>query len=77
MDETYNIHSFVIRIIPGGSNLEKGDEYQQPGRVAVRHIQTNQERNFLNWVEAVAFIQTFVVLPGSVAAVPPVQPAES
>ncbi len=54
-----NIASFVLRFVRDHS----AERQNQPTfRGAIRHIQSDEERVFLNWQEAVEFIKTFVPL---------------
>jgi len=55
-----NISSFVIRFVVESS--ANTDQSHLPYRGAIRHIQTDEEMNFLDWDEAVTFIRRFVPL---------------
>lgn len=57
-----DITSFVIRFIQAPAS---GPHPQMAYRGVIRHIQTNQEINFIHWSDAVAFIQNFVQLEES------------
>ena len=53
-----SIKSFVIRFVVDETLSDK--ESQPLYRGAIRHIQSDEEINFSNWEDAVAFIQRYV-----------------
>lgn len=59
MDSDANLTSFVLRFV---SEPAADDQAAEPWHGVIRHVQTNQERHFTRWAEAVAFIEQYVEL---------------
>lgn len=59
MDIDANLTSFVLRFV---SEPTADDQAATPWHGVIRHVQTNQERHFTRWAEAVAFIEQYVEL---------------
>lgn len=59
MESDANLTSFVLRFVsdPPDANQASGAWHG-----VIRHVQTNQERAFTRWSEAVAFIEQYVDL---------------
>lgn len=57
-DISPTISSFVIRFVVASAPEEGSASY----RGSIRHIQTEEEMNFHDWEDAVAFIRRFVPL---------------
>jgi hypothetical protein len=55
-----SIESFVIRFVL--DETAPANTKQPAYRGAIRHIQSDQEMHFNNWVDAVEFIQRYVTL---------------
>jgi hypothetical protein len=64
------IYSFIIRFVVEDAPQAEGEQPAYHG--AIRHIQSAEEINFNEWVEAVDFIQRFV--PIEVSDNPKTQP---
>jgi len=56
MTDFPGISSFVIRIIEEPAHNESAATY----RGIIRHIQSDQEISFMNWIDVESFIQQFV-----------------
>ena len=56
-DSPPKISSFVLRFVQEEPARQSG---QVSFRGSIRHVQTDQELTFLNWGDAVAFINRFV-----------------
>jgi len=56
-----NLHSFVLRFV---TDLPDGDRASAPAawHGVVRHVQSDEERPFVQWSDAVAFIAQYVDL---------------
>ncbi len=65
MESEANLTSFVLRFVsdqpPETAELAPAPA-SQAWRGVIRHVQTNQERHFTRWAEAVAFIEQYVEL---------------
>ncbi len=59
MESEANLTSFVLRFV---SDQSPDAPEAAPWHGVIRHVQTNQERAFTRWAEAVAFIQQYVEL---------------
>ncbi len=57
MESDTNLISFVLRFVSESSTDE-----QPAWHGVIRHVQTNQERHFTRWADAVAFIEQYVEL---------------
>jgi hypothetical protein len=65
MDSEANLTSFVLRFVFDQSpeTAESLPETRsQAWHGVIRHVQTNQERHFTHWAEAVAFVEQYVDL---------------
>lgn len=60
LDET-NVDSFVVRFVREAS-IPVADIDGPAWRGLIRHVQSNRERPFLLWTDALAFISEFVDL---------------
>ena len=64
MNPEANLVSFVLRFVAeqpaDGSRDEAGRATSSPWRGVIRHVQSNEERHFSRWADAVAFISQFV-----------------
>jgi hypothetical protein len=61
MNSEANLTSFVLRFVfdqPPGETAPIGQAWHG----VIRHVQTNQERHFTRWEEAVAFVEQYVDL---------------
>jgi hypothetical protein len=56
------ITSFVIRFVLSPEEGQQDGSSSPNYRGSIRHIQSEQELNFISWSEAVAFIERFVPL---------------
>jgi hypothetical protein len=65
MESEANLTSFVLRFVFDQS-LETTESAVAPIGQAwhgvIRHVQTNQERHFMRWAEAVAFVEQYIDL---------------
>jgi hypothetical protein len=65
MESEANLTSFVLRFVFDQS-LETTELAVAPIGQAwhgvIRHVQTNQERHFTRWAEAVAFVEQYIDL---------------
>ncbi len=59
MESEADLTSFVLRFV---TDRAVGDQAGPQWRGVIRHVQTNQERHFTRWAEAVAFIEQYVEL---------------
>ncbi len=59
MDTEANLTSFVLRFV---SDQPSDDATAASWHGVIRHVQTNQERAFTRWADAVAFIEQYVEL---------------
>lgn len=61
MPEETNVDSFVLRFVRETSAGET--KAQSPAwRGIIRHVQTNRERSFTRWADALTFISEYVDL---------------
>lgn len=61
MPEEINVDSFVLRFVREAPVADvRADE--QAWRGMIRHVQSNRERSFLRWTDALAFISEFIDL---------------
>lgn len=62
-----NLHSFVLRFV---TDPPDGDHASAPAawHGVVRHVQSDEERPFAQWADAVAFIAQYVDLHNAVDA---------
>ncbi len=54
------ISSFVIRFVLNEAEDNQADTHQSSYRGSIRHIQSDEEINFLAWEDAVEFIRRYV-----------------
>lgn len=59
MESEANLTSFVLRFV---SDQATDDQAAATWHGIIRHVQTNQERAFTRWTEAVAFVQQYIDL---------------
>jgi hypothetical protein len=59
MESEANLTSFVLRFV---SDQAPADQAAGAWHGVIRHVQTNQERAFTRWAEAVTFIQQYIEL---------------
>jgi hypothetical protein len=59
MESEANLTSFVLRFV---SDQPDADQAAGAWHGVIRHVQTNQERAFTRWAEAVAFIEQYIDL---------------
>lgn len=65
MESEANLTSFVLRFVfdqPSEMAMSTPAPVAQAWHGVIRHVQTNQERHFTRWVEAVAFVEQYVDL---------------
>ncbi len=65
MDSEANLTSFVLRFVfdrPSETTESAPVPLSQAWHGVIRHVQTNQERHFTRWAEAVAFVEQYVDL---------------
>jgi len=65
MESEANLTSFVLRFVfdqPPETAESVPVPIGQAWRGVVRHVQTNQERHFTRWAEAVAFVEQYIDL---------------
>ena len=65
MESEANLTSFVLRFVsdqPSDLTESALVSGSQTWHGIIRHVQTNQERHFTRWAEAVAFIEQYVDL---------------
>jgi hypothetical protein len=64
VDSEANLVSFVLRFVTDqpADDFSGGTGAPAPSawRGVIRHVQSNEERHFLRWADAVAFISRFV-----------------
>ena len=64
MDSEANLISFVLRFVADQPTDDSSGEMGAPPpstwRGVIRHVQSNKERHFSRWADAVAFISQFV-----------------
>ena len=61
MESEANLTSFVLRFVsdqPPDEGASNGPAWHG----VIRHVQTNQERHFTRWAEAVAFVEQYIDL---------------
>ncbi len=61
MPEETNVDSFVLRFVREASAAEVQGQ-GSAWRGVIRHVQTNRERSFTRWADALTFIREFVDL---------------
>lgn len=61
MPEETNVDSFVLRFVREGSAAE-GQGQGPMWRGIIRHVQSNRERPFTRWADALTFICEYVDL---------------
>lgn len=61
-----NLDSFVLRFVretkPGEEQHRASVQARHTWRGSIRHVQSNQERHFTHWDDALEFISEFVNL---------------
>lgn len=61
MPEETNVDSFVLRFVREATT-DKAQGQGATWRGVIRHVQTNRERSFTRWADALAFIREYVDL---------------
>ena len=66
VDSETNLVSFVLRFVSEQPSGEASAETLAPAPMTwhgvIRHVQTNEERHFTRWSEAVSFIARYVTV---------------
>jgi hypothetical protein len=58
--QSHLITSFVIRFVLNEAQDDQADTLQPSYRGSIRHVQSDEEMNFLVWEDAVEFIRRYV-----------------
>jgi len=61
MPEETSVDSFVLRFVREGSAVE-GYGQGPRWRGVIRHVQSNRERSFTRWADALTFIREYIDL---------------
>lgn len=70
MNPEANLVSFVVRFVGEGASTQQPPGLTHDWHGVIRHVQSNTERHFIRWSDAMAFMAQYVDLTDQPAATP-------